>query len=93
MLRKYDVFTAVYNRSATYEVVENCNAITFTNIGADIVTVDGKILYPGTVGTILGDSFSIGGNENEIYSRRLIVVAFVAGATAPALEVTQKYYV
>jgi len=89
--RHYDVFTQVYNISGNVEVVEQCNGIVVTNIGADIVTVDGKILYPGTVGTSLGDSFTVGGNEGEIYRRKLIVVAFAA-TTGPAVEISQKYY-
>jgi len=90
-MRKFDIITQIYNRSGQYEVVDNCNGLTVTNVGADTVIVDGRTLYPGTVGSIQGDSFTIGGNEGEIYNKRTIVIAFQA-AVGPAVEVTQKYY-
>lgn len=87
----FDQFTEIVNKSGVHEVVENCNSITFTNIGADIVTVDGKVLFPGTVGSILGDSISIGGNQNEVYNRKIITIAFTTTVN-PQLEIIQKYF-
>jgi len=87
----FDDVTQVYTASGRYEVQPYCNSILFTNTGADIVRVNEKILYPGTVGSILGDTFGLGGNENEIYAKGAFTVIF-ASVVNPALEVTQKYY-
>lgn len=87
----YNIFTQVYRASQQVDVVENCNGYTATNIGADIVTVNGQVLFPGTVGSILGDSRSVGGNEGEIFTGR-IDIAFAA-LTNPQVEIVQKFYV
>lgn len=91
IMRHYNIFTQVYTQSGQIEVVENCNGYTATNIGADIVTINGQVLFPGTVGSILGDSVSVGGNEGEIYKGRLDI-AFAA-ITNPQLQIVQKYYI
>jgi hypothetical protein len=91
-LRYFDDNTQIITRSGQFEIQENCNAVMFTNIGADTVLVNEKTLHPGTVGSILGDSFAIGGNEGEIYKRRTYVVRF-STTVNPMLEVTQKCYV
>jgi len=90
-MKYFDDVTQIITRSNQYEVVPNCNAIIFTNIGADTVLVNEKTLHPGTVGSILGDSFAIGGNEGEIYKKKTYTVKF-ATTVNPILEVTQKYY-
>lgn len=90
---KYDFQVNTYQTTQRVEVARNCNGITFTNIGDTIVTVEGMVLYPGTVGTILGDSRTIGGNEGEILHKKQIVVTFATGGAAPNIEIIQKYYV
>ena len=98
MDRKFNSITQLYTQSQQYDVTRNCNSLLVTNIGGDPVTVDGKLLLPGTVGAlsitsnILGDSFAIGGNENEVYNKRTIVVRFAGTGANPLLEVTQKYF-
>lgn len=95
----FNDITQNYSRSDQYEVQPNCNSILVTNIGGDQVLVNDKLLLPGTAGQLsttsglLGDSFSLGGNEGEIYSRRTIVVKFLGAAANPLIEVTQKYFV
>lgn len=97
-MRKYSDITQQYTTSQQYDVEPNTNSILVTNIGGDAVQVNDKLLLPGTVGSlsvtsnILGDSFSIGGNENEVYDRRTIVVKFLGVGANPLLEVTYKYY-
>jgi len=49
------------------------------------------MLYAGTVGSVQGDSFSTGGNRNEILARNYITVQFQAAVT-PAITVTFKVY-
>lgn len=90
---KYDFQVNTYQTTQRVEVTRNCNGITFTNIGDTIVTVEGMVLYPGTVGTILGDSRTIGGNEGEILHKKQIVVTFNTGGANPNIEIIQKYYV
>lgn len=52
------------------------NSITIINYGASIVTVNSTIiLYPGTVGSAVGDSISFGGNKGEIF-KGTIDIAF-----------------
>ena len=90
--RKYDFVLNVYRSTQNVEVHRNCNAVTITNTGDTICTVEGMILYPGTPGTSLGDSRTIGGNEGEILSKKQLVVSFNVGGTNPAVEIIQKYY-
>jgi hypothetical protein len=91
MDRVYDDITQVYTQSGRYAVQDNCNSILFTNTGADTVEVNGKTLHPGTVGSILGDSLALGGNQNEIYGKKEITIVFLTTVN-PIIEVTQKYY-
>lgn len=90
---KFDTITQTYNASGKISVVRNCNGITVTNLGDEAVTVDDRILYPGTPGSILGDSYTIGGNGGEIYNKRILNIYFAGGGVNPKVEVTQKYYV
>jgi hypothetical protein len=87
----FDWSVNYYNSSQTIEVIQGCNCLTITNTGADNVRVKGKILYPGTAGSILGDSISIGGNECEIFNERRLQISFET-TTNPQVEVIQKYY-
>lgn len=91
-LIQFNWFVNITRQSEQVEVLEFCNSISFTNTGDAIATVNGKLLYPGTIGTILGDSFTIGGNAGEILKERRINISFQAGAN-PAVEVIQKIYI
>jgi len=88
--RKFNITAQQYTQAGRYEVVQNCNCITVTNLGNAIAYFNGMILHPGTVGSTLGDSRTIGGNEGEIYKGEL-VISFDSGST-PKVEVIQKYY-
>lgn len=90
--RKYDIVTQTYNASGQKSIPDNCNGYTVVNTGADTVEVDNIVLFPGTVGSIQGDSFTVGGNRNEILQRSNITIMFRA-LTGPAVTVTYKYYV
>ena len=89
--RTFDTNTQIFSTSGQKPVPPNCNGYTVTNSGADIVTVDDIILYPGTVGSVQGDSFSVGGNRNEILARQYITVMFATLVT-PRITVTFKTY-
>ncbi len=89
--RGYDIVTMTYILSGSYSIPDNCNGYTVTNNGGDTVTVDDIPLFPGTVGSVQGDSFTVGGNRNEILSRKTLKV-FFATTVAPSVIVTYKYY-
>lgn len=91
-MAKFDVFTQVYTQNGAYPIIDGCNAIMITNIGADVAVVDGRILYPGTPGSSIGDSITIGGNEGETYGRQIISITFQTTVN-PKIEVTQKYFI
>lgn len=88
---RYDYTILDYSTSQIVEVVKNCNGITITNTGADLVTVDGFPLYPGTPGTNNGDSLSIGGNAGELLDKKRLPISF-ATTVNPKVTIVQKYY-
>lgn len=96
-MRTYDDITQNYSRSGQYEIQAECNSFLVTNIGGDAVEVNDKLLLPGVAGqlsttsNVLGDSFSLGGNEGEVYGKKTFTVKFLS-SVAPLIEVTQKYY-
>jgi len=91
--------TQQYATSGQKETEKLCNSILVTNIGGDVVLVNEKLLLPGTLNqlsttsNILGDSFSLGGNEGEVYDKRTIIVKFLGTGTNPLVEITQKYFI
>lgn len=90
---RYNITVNTYNQSGVIEIIPRCNGLTVTNIGDDTVTVKGMVLYPGTVGSILGDSRSIGGNANEILYEKRLSISFAGVGVAPNIEVIQKYFI
>lgn len=93
--RQFDFNVQVFTRSAFIDVVERCNAISITNVGDTAARVDQILLFPSaTPATVLGDSASIGGNQNEVLSRQQLQLIFVAPVgAAPAIQVIQKFYI
>lgn len=94
--RKYNFFVQRYNAAQKINIVPNCNSITVTNVGDNIAIFDAPdsmILYPGTPGTSLGDSRTIGGNEGEVLDRKQINLGFTTVSAGQLVEVIQKYYV
>ena len=92
--QKFQFDTQVYSASKRVQLFGDCNSLTLVNTGDNIVTVENIILYPGTPGTNVGDSFSIGGNEGEILDKKDLRVVFNSPATAgQQIMITQKYFV
>lgn len=92
-MKNYDFDTQIYTASGRIPVYPKCNGITITNTGDNTVTVENITLYPGTPGSIQGDSFTIGGNEEEILQKKQLTIAFNAPATpGQKISITQKYY-
>jgi len=88
VFQKYNISVSVVTTSGFVDVMPNCNSWMVTNTGADTVEVNGMTLFPGTVGSILGDSKTIGGNQGEVYTGN-IKVAFLTTVN-PRLEIVQK---
>lgn len=91
--RKYNISVGTYYASQFVRVVQHCNGYMVRNIGTSTVTVQGMILYPGVPGTSIGDSVTIGGNRDEIYSGNIIVSFPVPAVAGQLVEITQKYYI
>ena len=90
---RYDFDAQTYVRSGRVPTYKTTNGITITNTGDNIVTVENIVLYPGTPGSIQGDSISIGGNEGEILDKKQLTVSFASPATAgQKVQIIQKFY-
>lgn len=80
----------LYDIGQTVVPYKGCNAIIITNTGDGIISVSGRLLYPGVPGTNNGDAFTWGGNANELFMGKLDVA--VLGGANPQYSVEQKYY-
>ncbi len=90
--RKYNISIHTITTNQPVSLSPTCNGWTAINIGgvgAAVATVNGIPLNPRLVANANGESFSIGGNENEVYSGR-IDVAFT-GANG-ILLIIEKFY-
>lgn len=92
LLRYNTTEVIIYNKSIRIKPVANCNGFTVVNVGDDIVTVNGRVLYPGTPGSLNGDSFTIGGNLGEIFTGD-INISFGGVGANPSVSVEQKFYI
>ena len=81
MDRKYKIELAQYQQN--YNLISNCNNITFINTGAISVQINQFIL-------VAGASLSIGGNANEI-DTTVYNISF-SGATNGNLIVIRKIF-
>lgn len=71
-------------------VNDRVNAINVVNVGDAPAFINGRVLYPGTPGTVNGDSYSLGGNADEVFMGQ-IQISFGAGAN-PRVLVEQKFF-
>ena len=90
--RKYNISVSNQIKTGNVDVQAGCNGFTATNVGDTIVRVNDVLLYPGTIGTNLGDSVQIGGNENEIFAGYIKVVFNIGGAN-PNVQIVQKIFI
>lgn len=91
-LLAYDTTGAqLYTTSQQITRVDNCNGFTATNMGDDPVRVNDQLLYPGVIGTNVGDSMVIGGNYGEVYMGR-ILISFEGTGANPSVSIIQKFY-
>lgn len=91
---RFNLVSNDYITSQKVKVQLGCNAITYTNLGDTIVTVNNITLFPSaTPATVAGDSISIGGNLGEIYKGDINVKFLLPLGAAPRLQIIQKFYI
>lgn len=91
---KYNISVQSYNGSGDVAVIPRCNGVTVTNTGDTIAFINDIILFPSaTPATSVGDSVSIGGNENEIYKGNLRLKFQAPVGVIPQVEIIQKFFV
>jgi hypothetical protein len=92
--RPYNMTVQVYTGNEFVPVARNCFAFMFTNVGDTIATVNGMVIFPSaTPATDLGDSRTIAGHQNEIYSGNITLSFRAPLGAAPGVELVQLYYV
>src|SRR5262245_24856278 len=92
-LLRWDMMVTTLKASGWFDIPRNCNGFMVTNTGDVIVQVNDQLLYPGTIGTSLGDSKSFGGNYGEVYVGKLkLAFANPTAGVQPAVEVVYKVY-
>lgn len=91
--RGWNISVQTYSRAGQINVVDNCFAFMFTNIGDTIAFVNEMVIFPSaTPATALGDSRSISGHWMDLY-KGYMTLKFQAplGAT-PLVEIVQLFY-
>lgn len=90
--RIYNMSVETYDTSQRIDVVENCFAFMFTNIGDTPCRVNGMVIFPSaTPATALGDSRAVSGHVMDIYKGN-IIISFDPGGAAPNVEIVQLFY-
>lgn len=85
----YNIETTFYRRNDSVVIDKLCNSVTIVNTGATAMTVNKVPLAAPVAPNLLGESFTFGGNRNEIFKGR-IDIAFTGGAGQ--CIVAQKFY-
>jgi hypothetical protein len=91
--RGWNVSALPYSISDSIDVVDNCYAIMFTNIGDTIARVNGFVIFPSaTPLTALGDSRTISGHLLDIYQGNIRLAFNVPAGANPQVEIAQFFY-
>lgn len=90
--KKFNMQARIYTTSKLATVDPGTFAFMFTNTGNRIARVNNMIVYPGTVGSILGDSRSVASPNGDVYAGN-IQITFEGAGNNPLLEVVTLYYV
>ncbi len=80
----------IATNSQIFTYINGATGFLFTNTGLDIVSVNGKVLYPGVPGTSLGDGFAIAAHKGDVFKGQ-IQIRFT-NAAAMQLEIVQIFY-
>ena len=86
----YNIIPSTFKTNTKVEVDQYCNGFTVVNIGATNMVVNGVPLAPPIAPALLGESVSIGGNENEVFYGR-VDISFTGGIGN--CIVSQKIYI
>lgn len=86
----YNVSIQEYQQPSKVIVDKYCNGVTVVNIGATNMRINGIPLAPPVAPQLIGESYTFGGNRNEIFYGRLDIG--FTGGTGNCL-VIQKYYI
>jgi hypothetical protein len=90
----YNISALTYNQSGFITVIQNCNGFTFTNLGDTIAEVNGMVIFPSaTPLTDIGDSRSVGGNQNEVYTGNIKLSFRLPLGATPLVEIAQKFFI
>lgn len=89
----YDIIITPVITNQKFLIDRRCNSLTIINQGTTRITINEVLfLYPGTVGTNSGESFTFGGLRNELFSKNgRIDISFVNGMGVAV--VIQKIYI
>jgi hypothetical protein len=89
----FDEITAVYTPTSSPQIkpMPGCMGYMATNIGDGIVHVNDKILYPGVVGTNVGESVIIGGYYGYEFKGMIRLVFDQPVGAQPQIELTQLF--
>lgn len=90
----YNKTVQIYTNSQSIPIAKGCFAYMFTNVGDTIGFIDGMIVHPSaTPATALGDSRTISGHTNDLYTGLLNLAFQAPVGVSPAIEVVQLYYI
>ncbi len=90
--RKYNIAVHTVTENGQVSLTPTCNgwtAINVSGLGGPVATVNGIPLNSPLAAGVNGESFSIGGNENECYQGRIDVSFSAAGGRVLIIE---KFY-
>lgn len=93
MGRGWNFSVIPYEISQPIDVVENCFAVMFTNIGDTTARLNGMVIFPSaTPATSLGDSRTISGHWLDIFRGNLRLAFDFPANAAPQVEIVQFFY-
>jgi hypothetical protein len=89
----FDDNTSIYGPGAAPQIkpMPGCFAVMATNTGDTIVRVNDIILYPGVIGTNVGESTVIGGHYGYEYKGFIRIVFNTPAGAQPEVAITQLF--
>lgn len=98
MSRKYNYKSQDYYSTTQVDIDSQCNSITFINKGNTVLTAAGVTLMPSPLNVaatdrFAGESYTVGGNEGEIFGGKALIQFLAPIGNNPCVTVIQKYYI
>jgi hypothetical protein len=88
---RYKEYTSDVRAGGEIPLRANCNGWSFTNVGADVATINGRQCLPPVGPGLSGETVGVSGNYGEVYEE-LTVQVTLATTVNPHLQLTQKVY-